>query len=126
MIEYYRKNEFNTECSIYTSYLHDYYRYIITRWRLSNHNLKIETGRYSVPKIPRELRICDICNEIEDEAHVIFKCPIYNPIRVKYKTLLRKNDNILRFLNPNSDDHCDTAKYLHDIEKLRDKCRTVR
>ena len=46
MVNYYRNTiGLNTTC-LYNSMLSDYYRYIITRWRLSNHKLKIETLRY--------------------------------------------------------------------------------
>ena len=61
-----------------------HYRYIISRWRLSCHDLKIETGGYAKPAIPRETRLCDVCYEIEDEFHAIFICPRYNTIREKY------------------------------------------
>ena len=119
MTRYYDAMEFNNKNDIYTSYLHDYYRYIITRWRLSNHNLKIETDRYVTPIIPREERTCELCNVLEDESHVIFKCPRYNLIREQYRILLTKNNNISKFLNPTISDANETAKYLHDIEKLR-------
>ena len=48
----------------------------IARFRLSSHNLKIETGRHSIPKIPKELRRCDKCNtgDIEDEIHCLLIC----------------------------------------------------
>ena len=39
--------------------------------------LKIETGRYGVNRVPAEERLCDACNSIEDEFHVLMKCPIY-------------------------------------------------
>ena len=46
------------------------HRIALTKLRLSNHKLAIETGRYSRPfKKPAE-RICPICKiEMEDEYH---------------------------------------------------------
>ena len=46
----------------------------ILRFRLSNHKLNIETGRYT--GINRELRICDKCqlNVLGDEFHLCFVC----------------------------------------------------
>ena len=55
MTKYYATMNFVNKNDIYTSYLCDHYRYIITRWRLSCHDLKIETGRYAKPTIPREM-----------------------------------------------------------------------
>ena len=48
----------------------------IARFRLSSHNLKIETGRHSRPKTPIEERICDKCgsNNVEDEMHCLLVC----------------------------------------------------
>ena len=54
------------------------HRIALTKLRLSNHKLAIETGRYSRPfKKPAE-RICPICKiEMEDEYHFIKICPGY-------------------------------------------------
>jgi hypothetical protein len=43
-----------------------------TKFRISNHKLKIETGRYSKPITPLENRICEKCfsDEIESEEHL--------------------------------------------------------
>ena len=48
----------------------------IARFKLSSHNLKIETGRHETPKIPLEERKCNKCdsNDIEDELHCLFIC----------------------------------------------------
>jgi hypothetical protein len=44
-----------------------YLRIAFTRLRLSSHNLRIETGRWS--RIERERRLCT-CGEIQTEEHV--------------------------------------------------------
>ena len=48
----------------------------IARFRISSHNLKIETGRHNIPKTPIEQRICDKCssNDVEDEFHCPMVC----------------------------------------------------
>lgn len=48
----------------------------IARFRVSSHNLKIETGRHENPKLPIENRTCDKCksSEIEDELHCLIIC----------------------------------------------------
>ena len=54
------------------------HRIALTKLRLSNHKLVIETGRYSKPfKKPAE-RTCPVCKiEIEDEYHFLNICPAY-------------------------------------------------
>ena len=123
MISYYRNLIKPEKSCIYQAFVNDYYRRIITRWRLSNHQLKIETGRYARPYVPREARRCVFCNLLEDEDHVIFVCPIYQPIRVKYTRLLTDNNSISMILNPNNNMVVDVAKLLYDIEALRDKLK---
>ena len=48
------------------------YRTVITRFRLSSHNLDIEVGRHFKPKSPVGHRICKNCNsmEVEDEQNI--------------------------------------------------------
>ena len=117
-LSYYSAMGLNDKSIIYNSYMNDVRRGILTRWRLSNHKLKIEVGRYQRPIIPRDQRVCNVCEEIEDEAHVIFSCPIYDRIREKYKNFLERNNDIKKFLNPSTGDKETAANFLHDIEKL--------
>ena len=59
---------------------------VICKWRISAHNLLIETGRYSKGRIlAREDRICTVCNinAIENEFHFLTQCSWYNKERVK-------------------------------------------
>ena len=44
--------EHNT--ALYHSFVNDELRIVITRWRLSCHKLRIETGRYTCPITPRD------------------------------------------------------------------------
>ena len=118
MCIYYNGFNFNEKSCIYSSYLNDYYRYIITRWRLSNHNLKIETGRYTRIPNDRSSRVCETCNILEDEHHVIFVCPRYTQIRGRYPELVYSGI-IATFLNPGYLQVKDTACLLHDIEQER-------
>ena len=48
----------------------------LTQFRISCHRLFIETGRYSIPKIPAEDRLCKFCNltQVEDEMHFLTVC----------------------------------------------------
>ncbi|XP_061165005.1 uncharacterized protein LOC133173960 [Saccostrea echinata] len=60
-------------------------RSIISRLRLSAHNLAIEKGRHL--SIPTDKRFCNICNtgEIEDEFHFLFSCHKYNNYRLTFE-----------------------------------------
>ena len=52
----------------------------LARFRISSHNLRIETGRYTRPnKTPPDQRICLYCpsQAVEDEMHMLLKCPLY-------------------------------------------------
>ena len=42
--------------NVYSNYVDDRFRCVIMRWRLSNHKLRIETGRYYIPYIERNDR----------------------------------------------------------------------
>ena len=58
-------------------------------FRISNHKFEIEYGRYK--DIPREQRLCKLCNsgEVEDEFHVAFACKTY-------ETLINYTNDILK------------------------------
>ena len=47
-------------------------RLILAQFRLSEHKLLIEMGRSL--KIPRDQRLCPMCNVLEDEFHFFFEC----------------------------------------------------
>ena len=98
--------------------LSDYYRVIISRWRLSNHRLNIETSRYTNPITVRNDRVCTLCKVVEDEQHVIFECPRYTNIRNQYNHLTI-NRNINSFLQPGYNDMIDTASFIYAIEAER-------
>ena len=48
-------------------------------------DLRIETGRHCVPKIPKNVRICEHCssNNNENELHFIFDCSLHSHAREK-------------------------------------------
>ena len=47
---------------------------INSKFRIGNHNFKIETGRFTITKIPEDLGICDnySLNSVEHETNVFF------------------------------------------------------
>ena len=79
------------------------HRIALTKLRLSNHKLAIETGRYSRPfKNPAE-RICPICKiEMEDEYHFLNICPAYQEKRCSLLDYLEKEYRIkISRMSPN-------------------------
>ena len=52
----------------------------LTKFRLSNHKLMIETGRHQ--KVPKTERFCPFCyGMIEDELHFLINCKQYDALR---------------------------------------------
>ena len=105
MLQYYASiTNIEQKSRIYSNFVDDRKRAIITRWRLSNHKLFIETGRYSVPPIPREDRKCAICYVLEDESNAIYTCPEFKNIQQKYTNILNKYPRLILILNPDIQD----------------------
>lgn len=61
----------------------DQQRIALTRFRLSSHRLRVETGRWS--RLAREDRVCP-CNHrsVQDERHAIMDCELTRDLREQY------------------------------------------
>jgi len=95
-------------------------RISFTRFRVANHKLPIEKGRFE--NIPRHERKCSVCDVLGDEFHYLFMCPKFKDVRSlflgkfystrvnveKYK-LLMSTSNIKRL--------CKIAKFAKYIMK---------
>ena len=122
MLQYYRSMlNPKKKSSIYSNFVDDLKRQVITRWRLSNHKLLIETGRYRVPYVERADRKCHECGVVEDESHAIFTCPAFNFIRVDHQRLLEKYNSVQSFLDPESIDIYEVAEFLSEIDEVLEK-----
>jgi hypothetical protein len=53
-------------------------RQLLTKFRLSDHNLEIQLGRYK--NIPRNQRHCKFCKTLDDEFHFFFDCKVTDNI----------------------------------------------
>ena len=107
---------------IYDSCISENIRIVITRWRLSCHSLRVETGRYEVPFLARHLRICLNCGVLEDETHAIFSCNIYDEIRQRYADYLKRYSSISIVFNPGTtSDAVILGNYLLQIENKREE-----
>ena len=110
--------------ALYNSFVNDELRITITRWRLSCHKLRIETGRYTYPITPRDERLCKMCLTVEDESHALFHCPAHTFIRMKYFALLCKYTTVKLLLNPqSSEDVIQVGSYIGEIEKNMQKLK---
>ena len=80
------------------------HRVAITKLRLSNHKLAIETGRYVKPYQPPDQRICPLCKTgIEDEEHFLMNCIAHrDPRRELINTLKKETNLILDSMTPSS------------------------
>ena len=58
------------------------------RLRVSSHSLRIQTWRSGNDRLPRNERICVYCdlNDIDDELHLLLKCPCLNDLRQTFIT----------------------------------------
>ena len=65
-----------TRHPVYYNYgtIPDYLRITFTRFRLSSHMLRVETGRWS--RTPREERVCRCGQGIQQDEHHVFRCPL--------------------------------------------------
>ena len=65
-----------------TAEVREYQRLTVTKFRLSSHNLAVETGRWS--RKPREARLCPLCRVVQDECHALAECQMNNDARALY------------------------------------------
>ena len=83
------KKDFRLES--YLLYVKDFkLRKLYSKLRLSSHDLEVERGRYQKPRIPREDRLCKMCNvSIEDKEHFFIGCNAYDQLRQQYFKLIK-------------------------------------
>ena len=61
-------------CSHFEENIPRYNFTAISKLRASSHILEIERGRYTKLKVPSHLRLCKLCNVVEDEEHFVTEC----------------------------------------------------
>ena len=113
-------------CEKYINEIRNFsYRRSITRFRISAHRLKIETGRYI--KLDRSERLCTKCSTgaIEDEQHFLMECSKFNAFRNSFFQIINDSnrnfmelDSFQKFFwiltNENSDILHKLGQYLHE------------
>ena len=94
----------------------------IAKFRLSDHDLEIEKGRYA--RVPKPERICKLCREsVEDESHFLLSCNGYtdqrNILITNMENLmpgfsgLDNSDKLRYILNPEVNAIKVVANFLH-------------
>ena len=104
----------------------------LVRFRISSHNLAIETGRYTRPKTPEKDRLCIYCNEnqVENEEHFLLHCSKYTNERTE---LYRRINTIIpQVTDVNRDDRfqiimsCQDQNVLEAVGKYVFDCMNIR
>ena len=91
-------------------------RCMLSKLRLSSHNLQIEKGRHMRPKQDVKDRVCRMCNsnDVEDECHLLLYCDLYNSERI---LLLQKCEVTLQSgMDPN--EHLQSLLCSNDAFRL--------
>lgn len=108
-----------------------YHRHALTKLRISAHSLAVETGRYGKNRLPRNLRLCTLCNtgEVEDEEHFLLGCKSFDEPRIILLNLVRAecqnfdalidHKKILYLLNAGGKIIRAVAKFCHEAQKMR-------
>ena len=106
------------------------FRRAVTAFRLSAHNLEIETGRYVTNtvghrcSIRREDRLCCFClgefrnKVLGDEAHAVLKCPRFSDVRQSFMSRFVK-------LVPNMKYLCDPDRLIYMLTCEGESARMV-
>lgn len=102
-------------------------RKILTKFRISAHNLEVELGRYK--NIPREQRHCNKCKVLDDEKHFFLDCQINDSLRTNFlNSLSQKCENfsqldsiekLIFILNPNVDVSPSIVDFIKQSLELR-------
>ena len=100
-----------------------------SKFRISNHKLAIEIGRYEKQEIDQRLCIFCNCNEIETEEHMFLYCPFYSRLRLDFLQKIQVNiqniDLNTNFIHKllNSKNQMEifyTSKFISKCFQLRD------
>ena len=69
----------------------DEQRILLSKLRISNHNLEIERERHR--ELQAKERICKLClKEVEDEIHFLLKCEALQNVRTPFIDLTNNNN----------------------------------
>ena len=88
----------NISLEPYLSMKNDEQRILLSKLRISNHNLEIERGRHR--GLQAKERICKLClKEVEDEFHFLLKCEVLQNVRTPFIDLINNNNYNFKHLD---------------------------
>lgn len=133
-LKFYSMFKFDTKQSEFLNHIKNpLHKRTASKFRIGNHSLKIETGRFTIPKIPENMRTCPHClTPVEDEIHFLLRCSLYNDLRItlleklenRYKVFERFSDTErIIFLFNNNDGYVSrlSAAFVHQAMEIREK-----
>ena len=127
-LSYYRlyKNYLSLETEKYLYISNHRYRNALCKFRVSAHNLEIETGRYF--RIAPQERICKCCtsNSIESEYHFLLVYPLYTDLRRKYlprfyRSFINTNKFKCLICNDTERSYLNTGKFIYYAANRREE-----
>ena len=94
----------------------------MTKFRISNHSLMIEVGRYL--GIETDLRFCPFCKvHVETEIHFLMDCPIYEYLRkTLFQEITRKTSSFVYFSKQNKFSFLLTRANIWQVSSFILKC----
>ena len=75
------------------------YRVAVSKLRASSHNLEIERGRYTRPKVNPENRLCPLCYVVDNEIHFVVRCRINETLRITLWNKINAIDSGFAYLD---------------------------
>ena len=75
------------------------WRTLLSKFKLSDHRLEVEVGRYQRPKKNPEEKIWTKCNILEDEIHCLLTCYINREIGEQLFEQIEHQYPIFRHMN---------------------------
>ena len=110
------------------------YRSAYAKFRCGVAPIKLETCRYGLNRMPVDQRLCESCNVVADECHVIMHCSLYDDIRTQLFTeinnisdqfpMLSTDVQILQIVS-NPQYYRSTSRAMHNILNRR-RCNMLR
>ena len=90
------------------------YRIAVSKLRASSHNLEIERGRYTRPKINPENRLWPSCYVVDNEIHFVVRCRINETLRITWWNKINAIDSGFAYLD-DKDKFCSVLDVLCEI-----------
>ena len=94
----------------------------MARFRVSAHNLNVETGRYNGMRWDN--RVCELCasGQVQDEQHVLFECTSTAHLKDKHRSVMVRAEGELKTLMDL--DHNKVARLVSDCVDLIDDLKS--